>query len=155
MKGSQKVIDTLKSLLAGELAARDQYFIHSRMYEDWGLNKLYERINHEMEDETGHASQIIQRILFLEGIPDLNKQEQMNVGSTVPEMLQCDLDWEYKTAGRLRAAITACEEESDYVTRDMLAKQLDDTENDHAHWLEQQLGLINEIGLQNYQQSQI
>ena len=155
MKGSQKVIDVLKSLLAGELAARDQYFIHSRMYEDWGLNKLYERINHEMEDETGHASQIIQRILFLEGIPDLNKQEQMNVGSTVPEMLQYDLDWEYKKAGRLRAAVTTCEEESDYVTRDMLAKQLDDTETDHAHWLEQQLGLINKIGLQNYQQSQI
>jgi bacterioferritin len=141
--------------LAGELAARDQYFIHSRMYEDWGLNKLYERLNHEMEDETGHADQMIKRILFLEGIPDLNHQEQMNVGSTVPEMLQCDLDWEYKTASRLRAAIAECEQESDYVTRDMLAKQLDDTENDHAHWLEQQLGLINKIGLQNYQQSQI
>ena len=155
MKGSQKVIDTLKSLLAGELAARDQYFIHSRMYEDWGLNKLYERLNHEMEDETGHADQMIKRILFLEGSPDLNQQEQMNVGSTVPEMLQCDLDWEYKTADRLRAAIGVCEEESDYVTRDMLAKQLDDTENDHAHWLEQQLGLINRIGLQNYQQSQV
>jgi bacterioferritin len=155
MKGSQKVIEALKNLLAGELAARDQYFIHSRMYEDWGLNKLYERLNHEMEDETGHADQMIKRILFLEGIPDLNHQEQMNVGSTVPEMLQCDLDWEYKTASRLRAAIAECEQESDYVTRDMLAKQLDDTENDHAHWLEQQLGLINKIGLQNYQQSQI
>jgi len=155
MKGSQKVIEALKDLLAGELAARDQYFIHSRMYEDWGLNKLYERLNHEMEDETGHADQMIKRILFLEGIPDLNHQEQMNVGSTVPEMLQCDLDWEYKTASRLRAAIAECEQESDYVTRDMLAKQLDDTENDHAHWLEQQLGLINKIGLQNYQQSQI
>ena len=155
MKDSEKVVDALKGLLAGELAARDQYFIHSRMYEDWGLNKLYERLNHEMEDETGHADQMIKRILFLEGIPNLNQQEQMNVGSTVPEMLQCDLDWEYKTTGRLRAAIAVCEEASDYVTRDMLAKQLDDTENDHAHWLEQQLGLINKIGLQNYQQSQI
>ena len=155
MKGSQKVVDVLKSLLAGELAARDQYFIHSRMYADWGLNKLYERLNHEMEDETGHADQMIKRILFLEGIPDLNQQEQMNVGSTVPEMLQCDLDWECKTVGRLKAAITACEEESDYVTRDMLVKQLDDTESDHAHWLEQQLSLIDKTGLQNYLQSQI
>jgi bacterioferritin len=155
MKGSQRVVDALKGLLAGELAARDQYFIHSRTYEDWRLNKLYDRLYHVMDDETGHADQRIKPILSLEGTPDLNQQEQMNVGSTVPEALQCDLDWEYKTASRLRAAIGVCEEESDYVTRDMRAKQLDDTENDHTHWLEQQLGLINKIGLQIYQQAQI
>lgn len=154
MKGSQKVIDALNYLLAGELAARDQYFIHSRMYDDWGLDKLYVRLNHEMEEETEHADNMIKRILFLEGTPDLNQREQINVGSTVPEMLQCDLDLEYQTAGKLKAAILVCEQEQDYVTRDMLSVQLNDTETDHAHWLEQQLGLINKIGLQNYQQSQ-
>ena len=155
MKDSQKVIDQLKHLLAGELAARDQYFIHSRMYDDRGLNKLYERLNHEMEEETEHADHMIKRILFLEGTPDLNQKEPLYVGSTVPEMLQADLELEYKTADKLKAAILVCEQEQDYVTRDILSAQLDDTETDHAHWLEQQLSLIDKIGLQNYQQSQI
>jgi len=155
VKGSQKVIDQLKHLLAGELAARDQYFIHSRMYDDRGLNKLYERLNHEMEEETEHADHMIKRILFLEGTPDLNQKEPLYVGSTVPEMLQADLELEYKTADKLKAAILVCEQEQDYVTRDILSAQLDDTETDHAHWLEQQLSLIDKIGLQNYQQSQI
>ena len=95
MKGSSKVIDVLNDLLAGELTAMDQYFVHSRMYDDWGLSKLYERIGHEMEDETGHADAMIKRILFLEGKPNLTKREPLNIGSTVPEMLKSDLDLEY------------------------------------------------------------
>ncbi|MFT7186628.1 MAG: bacterioferritin [Pseudohongiellaceae bacterium] len=155
MKGKQSVIDVLNSLLVGELAAMDQYFIHSRMYDDWGLSKLYERIGHEMEDETGHADQMIKRILFLEGKPELSKRDALNIGATVPEMLMSDLDLEYAVVKNLKAAISICESEQDYETRAMLVKQLEDTEEDHAHWLEQQLGLIDKVGLQNYLQAML
>jgi bacterioferritin len=155
MKGSQKVIDVLNELLGGELAAMDQYFIHSRMYEDWGLTKLFERIGHEMEDETGHADAMIKRILFLEGKPNLAKRDALNVGSTVSEMLQSDLNIEYSVVKNLKAAIALCETEQDFETRAMLVTQLEDTEEDHAYWLEKQLGLIDKIGLQNYLQAQM
>ena len=153
MKGSNKVIDVLNELLAGELTAMDQYFVHSRMYEDWGLSKLYERIGHEMEDETGHADAMIKRILFLEGTPNLSKRDPLNIGSAVPEMLQSDLNLEYSVVKNLKAAIALCEIEKDFETRAMLVKQLEDTEEDHAYWLEKQLGLIDKIGLQNYLQA--
>lgn len=153
MKGNQKIIDMLNSLLAGELTAMDQYFIHSRMYEDWGLGKLHERIAHEMEDETGHADQMIKRMLFLEGTPNLSKREPLNVGSTVPEMLQKDLELEYSVVKALKSAIALCETEQDYETRAMLVQQLEDTELDHTYWLEKQLGLIDKMGLQNYLQA--
>ena len=155
MKGKPAVLAQLHQLLRGELAARDQYFIHSRMYQDWGLQKLYERIDHEMQDETGHASMLIERILFLEGTPDLSQRDPINVGKTVPEMLQCDLNYEYEVIGNLKAAIAVCEQERDYQSRDLLLKILADTEEDHAYWLEQQLGLIEKIGLPNYLQSQM
>ncbi|TNC81547.1 MAG: bacterioferritin [Oleiphilus sp.] len=155
MKGSPKVIQTLNHLLAGELTAIDQYFIHSRMYEDMGLNKLYERLDHEREEETGHADQMIKRLLFLEGVPDMSTREPLKVGKTVPDMLQKDLDLEYAVIKNLKAAIALCEAEQDYETRAMLVKQLEDSEEDHAYWLEQQLGLIDRIGLQNYLQSQL
>ncbi len=153
MKGSQKVIDLLNNLLAGELTAMDQYFIHSRMYEDWGLTRLYNRIAHEMQDETDHADQMIKRILFLEGMPNLAHREPLNVGHSVIEMLQNDLDLEYAVVDNLRNGIALCEEEGDYDTRQMLLKQLEDTELDHTHWLEQQLGLIKKMGLENYLQA--
>ncbi|MFN9174245.1 MAG: bacterioferritin [Synechocystis sp.] len=155
MKGKPAVLAQLHQLLRGELAARDQYFIHSRMYQDWGLQKLYERIDHEMQDETGHASMLIERILFLEATPDLSQRDPINVGKTVPEMLQCDLNYEYEVIGNLKAAIAVCEQERDYQSRDLLLKILADTEEDHAYWLEQQLGLIEKIGLHNYLQSQM
>lgn len=155
MKGDAKVIEMLNALLAGELTAMDQYFIHSRMYLDWGLGKLHERINHEFEEEKDHASQLIERILFLEGIPDMVTRTPIHVGKDVPSMLQADLDLEYEVVAHLREVMQYCESVHDYVTRDMLLKLLDDTEEDHAHWLEQQLGLIDKIGLQNYIQSQM
>lgn len=155
MQGKDRVIEVLKTLLAGELAARDQYFIHSRMCDDWGLKKLYEHYEHESAEERGHADAIIRRILFLEGTPDLNNQDQLNVGTDVPSMLKNDLALEYHVTGALKNAIQICEEEQDYVTREMLRQQLDDTEQDHARFLEQQLGLIDKIGLQNYLQSQM
>ncbi|WP_151703121.1 bacterioferritin [Nitrincola alkalilacustris] len=155
MKGNTQIIAALNKLLANELAAMDQYFIHSRMYQDWGLNKLYERIDHEFDDEKGHASKLIERILFLEGTPDMSTRDVINVGKDVPAMLQSDLDVEYKVAGMLKETIALCEKEQDYVTREMLETLLDDTEVDHAYWLEKQLGLIKLLGLQNYLQSQI
>ena len=155
MKGKPKIISLLNDLLAGELAAIDQYFVHSRMYEDMGLSKLYARLDHERLEETEHADQMIKRILFLEGKPDLSKRPPLNVGSDVPEMLKNDLALEYAVIQNLKAGIALCETEQDYETRAMLVKQLEDSEEDHAYWLEKQLGLIDKIGLQNYLQSQL
>lgn len=155
MKGKQNIIDGLNELLGYELAAMDQYFIHSQMYLDWGLNKLYERINHEFDDERGHATKLIERMLFLEGTPDMQTRVGFKVGKDVPEMLESDLRVEYDVDAKLKEVIALAEREEDYVTRDMLMVLLDDTEMDHAYWLEQQLGLIKRLGLPNYLQSQI
>jgi bacterioferritin len=155
MKSNNQVVDQLNKLLAGELTAMDQYFIHSRMYENWGFTKLYERINHEMQDETGHADALIKRILFLEGIPNLSVRNPLAVGSTVPDMLKNDLALEMQVISALKEAIAYCESVNDYVTREILEGMLEDTEDDHTHWLEKQLGLIDRIGLQNYLQSQM
>ena len=135
--------------------ARDQYFAHSRMYKDWGLEKLYQRINHEMEEETEHADLLVERLLFLEARPDFSQQDKVNIGKTVPEMLKSDLEVEYHVVKALKKAIKVCEDEQDYDSRAILIKLLDDTEMDHAYWLEQQLGLIEKIGLPNYLQSQM
>ncbi|MCP5301313.1 MAG: bacterioferritin [Chromatiaceae bacterium] len=155
MKGSKKVVEQLQSLLNGELAARDQYFIHSRMYKDWGLQALYERIDHEMQEETEHADALIERMLFLGAQPDLSTPDRLRVGKDVPEMLQHDLDVEYEVTDALKHAIQVCEKEHDYDTRMILTRLLDDTEMDHAYWLEQQLGLIKRVGLKNYLQAQM
>lgn len=155
MKGNAKVIDALNTLLANELTAMDQYFIHSRMYQDLGLNKLFERIDHEFDDEKGHAAALIERILFLEGTPDMTKRDGLNIGQDVPAMLQADLNLEYEVQRLLKDSIKLCEQEQDYVTRDMLTGLLKDTEDDHAYWLEQQLRLIKLVGLPNYLQSQL
>lgn len=153
MKSSQKVIDYLNFLLAGELGARDQYFIHSQMYAEWELGKLHDRIYHEMEDETLHARLLINRIIMLGGTPNMQVGE-INIGADVPAMLKSDLDLEYAVQEHLKEGIAICEAERDYVTRDMLVGQLKDTEEDHAHWLEKQLRLVDLMGLQNYLQSQ-
>jgi bacterioferritin len=155
MKGSEKVLKHLQQLLNGELAARDQYMAHSRIYKDLGLNKLYERLNHEMEEETEHADALMERMLFLETQPDMNARDKVRVGNNVKEMLQNDLDVEYKVTAALKQSIVVCEEEQDYDSREILTKLLDDTEMDHAYWLEKQLGLIEMTGLKNYLQSQM
>lgn len=155
MKGNSKIIKELNQLLAAELAARDQYFIHSRMYADWGLGKLHERLDHEMQEETEHASRLIERILFLEGKPDLSQAAALKVGSDVPAMLKNDLTLELSVVAALRKAIALCEQNGDYQSREILEGLLKDTEEDHAYWLEQQLGLIDKVGLQNYLQSQM
>ncbi|OYQ81827.1 bacterioferritin [Ignatzschineria sp. F8392] len=154
MKGNSDVIDYLNVLLAGELAARDQYFIHATMYNEWGYQKLFERIFHEMDDETEHAKKIIERILMLEGTPKM-VPDVIHIGSTVEEMLQSDLNLELSVREALKKGIALCEEKQDYVTREMLVEQLKDTEEDHAHWLEKQLRLIKTIGLPLYLQNEI
>jgi bacterioferritin len=155
MQGKKVIIDQLNALLAFELAAMDQYFIHSQMYQDWGFTKLYERISHEFDDEKGHATKLIERMLFLEGIPNMVDRDGLMIGTDVPSMLESDLRVEYAVAQALKDAISLCETEQDYVTRDMLLILLDDTEMDHAYWLEQQLGLVKRLGLSNYLQSQM
>jgi bacterioferritin len=155
MKGDKKIIDILNDLLAGELTAIDQYLIHGEMYADMGFQHLADKAIHESEHERVHARALIQRILFLEGKPDLSQRDGLKIGKTVPDMLKSDLNVEYKVVGELKKAMAACEKAQDYVSRDMLAVQLEDTEMDHAYYLEKQLNLIELVGLQNYQQSQI
>lgn len=154
MQGKKIILDCLNKLLAGELAARDQYLAHARIYEDMGYNKLYERINHEMQEETDHANQFIRRILMLSGKP-IVLPATINVGTDVISMLKNDLATELTVRQNLKEAIQLCEAEQDYVTRLFLVEQLKDTEEDHAHWLEQQLHQIEVMGLANYLQSQL
>jgi bacterioferritin len=153
MKGNAKVIESLNGLLHNELAAIDQYFIHSRMYEDFGLDKLCQQLDHEMQEEITHADALIKRILFLEGTPNLKSRRDLLIGKDVPSMLANDLTLEMEVVAALKASITLCESEGDYQSREMLEKLLIDTEEDHVYWLEKQIGLIDKIGLQNYIQS--
>ena len=155
MQGHPKIIALLNDLLAEELSAADQYFVHAEMYKDWGLNKLFARIDHEREDELEHARTLIARILFLGGKPNVAKRVPIVIGDDVPSMLQSDLDVEYRVAAALKDVIAVCEQERDSITREQLMVLLEETENDHAHWLEQQIKLIGLVGLANYQQSQI
>ena len=155
MKGHPEIIDALNGLLAAELAAMDQYFIHAEMYADMGLGKLHERIAHEFDDEKGHAKQLIERILFLEGKPDMHTRTPVRIGQDVEEMLANDLQLEYEVGDALKAAIALCERERDFQTRTVLLPLLSDTEQDHAYWLEQQLRLIKLVGRENYLTAQM
>ncbi len=155
MQGKQAILDVLNQLLLGEFAAVDQYLFHAEIYADRGLKVLAEKSLHESEHERTHARALIQRILFLQGTPNYAARPAITIGATVEEMLKADLALEYKVAGELKAAIELCEKHQDYVTRELLVVQLDDTENDHAYYLEKQLRLIQALGLQNYLQSQM
>ncbi len=155
MKGVQKVIDHLNKQLTLELTSMDQYLAHSKMYEDWGINKLHEKLAHEFEEELEHARRITQRILFLEGVPDTASRQPINIGKNVKQMLENDLAAEKTVAESLRNIIGICEASKDYITREILEDLLDDTEMDHIYWLEQHLGLIDKVGVQNYIQSQM
>lgn len=153
MKGKPSVIDRLKTLLTGELSAADQYFIHSRMLQNWGFHELYERIEHERQEELEHADKLIKRILFLEGTPDVASRAPLRIGNDIPSILKSDLALEIDVVAALKEAIAHCEQEQDFETRHKLRELLHDTEEDHTHWLEQQLFLIDKIGLPNYSQS--
>ena len=155
MQGSQKIIDLLNRQLTMELSSMDQYLAHSKLYEDWGVERLHQQLVHEYEEELEHAQMIIERILFLEGTADTASRIEIKIGSDVKEILAYDLEAELAVAASLREIITVCESENDYVTRDMLKKLLNDTETDHIYWLERALSLIDKIGIQNYIQSQM
>ncbi len=155
MQGKQQIVALLNKQLTLELTSMDQYLAHSKIYEDWGINKLHAKLAHEFEDELGHAKLLAERILFLEGHADTVSRAKVNVGDNVKQMLAYDLEAEHIVADNLRKTIAVCEKEQDYVTRDMLLVLLDDTETDHIYWLERHLGLIEKIGLANYIQSQM
>ncbi len=155
MKGDKEILKNLQNLLNYELAARDQYLAHSRKYQDWGLTKLHAQMDHEMQEEQQHIDAIMNRMLFLEGDPDFTQRENPVVGDDVETMLRNDLEAEVDVAQLLRATMQMCEEKNDYDTRDILQVLLHDTEMDHIYWLEQQLGLIEKIGLPNYLQNQM
>jgi bacterioferritin len=154
MKGDATVIEHLNKVLKNELTAINQYFLHSKMMKDWGLKTLGDYEFGESVDEMKHADAIIERTLFLEGLPNLQDLGKLRVGETVAEILQCDLELELDAIPDLRAAIAYCEAHKDYVTRDLFDAILK-SEEEHVDFLETQLGLIEKLGLENYLQSQV
>lgn len=154
MKGSANIIQALNHILLNELTAINQYFLHARMLQDWGLEKLGKLEYHASIDEMKHADSVIKRILFLEGLPNLQKLGSLNIGTNVEEIINCDLKLEYDAVPALKKYVALAEEESDYVTRDLFKEILESEEN-HIDWLETQKGLIEKVGVKNYIQSQI
>jgi len=155
MKGSDKVIEQLNDVLTAELTAINQYFIHSRMCKDWGYKRLADHIYHESIDEMKHADEIIERILFLQGVPNVQRYNKITVGETVKEQLELDLKMEYDAVERFRNAIKVCRDEERDETTALLLEKMLASEEEHVDWIETQLELITQVGLENYLAQQI
>jgi bacterioferritin len=154
MKGDPQVITLLNKALANELIAINQYFLHAKMYKDWGMTNLAEYEYHESIDEMKHADQLVDRILFLEGLPNLQDLGALRIGENTKEMLECDLALEHDALPDLRAGVQHSVEVQDFVSRDLFSSILE-SEEEHVDWLEAQLGLIDKMGIENYIQAQI
>lgn len=153
MKGDKKVIQFLNKVLGNELTAINQYYLHAKMYKDWGITKLAAKEYEESIDEMKHADVLIERILFLEGLPNLQDLNKLLVGENVEEMLSCDLKLELTAHADLKEAIVHCESVKDYTSR-ALFRHILDSEEEHIDWLETQLEMIGQMGIQNYIQLQ-
>lgn len=154
MKGDPRVIEYLNKALKNELTAINQYFLHARMLQDWGLEVLGKKEYQESIEEMEHADELIKRVLFLEGLPNLQDLGKLRIGESVREVLECDLALEHQAIPDLRDAIEHCEQVRDYVSRELFSKILDN-EEEHVDWLETQLALLDKVGEQNYMQSQM
>ncbi len=143
------IVNVLNDILTGELTATNQYFLHAKMCGDWGFAKLHKYVREESIDEMRHAEWLIERILFLNGVPNVQRLGKVTIGETVEEQLRLDLKMEYQAVPRLQRAISLCLEKNDVGTRDLLQRILI-SEEDHIDWLETQIGLIEQIGIQNY-----
>jgi bacterioferritin len=154
LKGNPKVIKHLNEVLTNELTAINQYFVHAKMFANWGFARLAKRERDASIDEMKHAETLVERILFLEGLPNLQSLHKLLVGEDVTEALRCDLKLELAAHPLLKSAIADCEACGDYVSRDLF-RQIIASEEEHIDWLETQLGLIDKVGVANYQQSQM
>jgi bacterioferritin len=154
MKGDPKVIDLLNEVLSNELTAISQYFLHARMCENWGYQRLWKKVRAESIDEMKHADGIIERILYLEGLPNVQRLGKVSIGQTVDEQLRLDLDLERRAIPVLNKGIELCRHLGDNGTAEELEHILED-EEEHANWLEAQLTLVEQVGLQNYLAQQV
>lgn len=154
MKGSKEVIDVLNEVLAAELVAISQYFLHAKMCKNWGYMALADFIRKESIDEMRHAESLVDRILFLEGLPNLQRLDKLHIGQTVPEQMRADVDLEYRAVKRLNDALALCREKGDHTTEELLRKILV-SEEEHVDWIETQIGLIEKLGETAYLAEQL